>query len=205
VADTQKKKAAGLTPTKAVLIGVLTIVLVGVLYWQFAGSNSTVAAPVAAESRRRPAAAPAAKPTTATTAPKNNQSESKPVVEVASIVDPKAWKSPPLADVVAYDPFALPATFPKPQAANSKSGKGDGLVAAAQADDARKMAEAVAQLEMQLRELEQRGVQVIVRDRDQYAAMIGDRVVHVGDEIDGFTVTVIDPASGVRVERKSAK
>ncbi len=67
------------------------------------------------------------------------------------------------------------------------------------------MAEAVAQLQMQLRELEQRGVQVIVRERDQYAAMIGDRVVHVGDEIDGFTVTVIDPTSGVRVERKSTQ
>jgi hypothetical protein len=46
---------------------------------------------------------------------------------------------------------------------------------------------------------------VIVRERDQYAAMIGDRIVHVGDEINGFTVTVIDPASGVRVERKPAK
>ena len=32
-------------------------------------------------------------------------------------------------------------------------------------------------------------------------AMIGDRMLHVGDEINGFTVTEIDP-KGVRVERK---
>jgi hypothetical protein len=31
--------------------------------------------------------------------------------------------------------------------------------------------------------------------------MIGDRTVHVGDEINGFTVTEIDPKTGVRVER----
>jgi hypothetical protein len=203
VADSQNKKAAGLTPAKGALIGVLAIVLVGVLYMQFGGSTSTAAA---GEARRRPvaAAASAAKPAQAAPAAKNKLPENKPVVELASLVDPKAWKSPPLADVVAYDPFAVPASFPKPKAVDAK-GKGDGLVAAAQADDARRMAEAVAQLQTQLRELEQRGVQVIVRDRDQYAAMIGDRVVHVGDEIDGFTVTVIDPASGVRVERKPAK
>jgi hypothetical protein len=31
--------------------------------------------------------------------------------------------------------------------------------------------------------------------------MIGDRTLHVGDEIDGFTITAIE-ADGVRVERK---
>ena len=121
-----------------------------------------------------------------------------------AVVDATKWKSPPLTDVVAYDPLAVPDTFPKPKL-TEKNGKGEGLVNAAEADDAKKMAEAIAQLQMQLRELEQRGVQVIVRERDQYAAMIGDRVVHVGDEIDGFTVTVIDPTSGVRVERKSTQ
>ena len=57
---------------------------------------------------------------------------------------------------------------------------------------------------MQLEELKQRGVHVIVSKNDQYVAMIGDRMIHVGDEINGFTVTAIDP-EGVRVERKEAE
>jgi hypothetical protein len=203
MADTRKKQAAGLTPGKAALIGTLAIVFVGVLYWQFSGASPSANLPTPGEARVRLVAT--AKQPQAMPATKTLQAESKPLVEVAAFVDPSAWKSPKLSEVIAYDPFAMPSKFPKPQAIDATSGKGDGLVAAAKADDAKKMAEAVAQLEMRLRELEQRGVQVIVRERNQYAAMIGDRIVHVGDEIDGFTVTVIDPASGVRVERKPAK
>jgi hypothetical protein len=204
MAETPNKRAA-LTPGKAALIGVLAIVLVGVLYWQFSGPTVAVSMPIAPDVHRTPVVTTTAKPPQTTPAANTNKPENRPVVEVASLVDPAAWKSPKLNDVIAYDPFAVPATFPKPQAVDSKAPQGDGLVAAAQADDAKRLAEAVAQLEMQLRELEQRGVQVIVRERDQYAAMIGDRIVHVGDEINGFTVTVIDPTSGVRVERKPAK
>ena len=29
--------------------------------------------------------------------------------------DATRWKSPKLADVIVYDPFALPAAFPRPQ------------------------------------------------------------------------------------------
>ena len=78
-----------------------------------------------------------------------------------------------------------------------------GLIAAAAADDAKKLAEAVEKLHMQLEELKQRGVHVIVREGDQYVAWIGDRMLHVGDEINGFTVTAIDP-DGVHVERKES-
>ena len=107
--------------------------------------------------------------------------------------------------VTAYDPFALPRTFPQPAkaATDTKSAAADKLIAAAAADDAKKLAEAVEKLRMQLKELEERGVHVIIRERDQYAAMIGDRMLHVGDEINGFTVTAIDP-SGVSVERKKS-
>jgi hypothetical protein len=56
-------------------------------------------------------------------------------------------------------------------------------------------------MQKQLEELQQRGVHVIVNLRDEYVAMIGDRTVHVGDEINGFIVTAIEP-DGVRVERK---
>jgi hypothetical protein len=62
----------------------------------------------------------------------------------------------------------------------------------------------VAKLRDELEKLRQRGVGVIVRERDKFVAMIGDRTVHVGDEINGFTVTAIEP-DGVRVERKVAE
>jgi hypothetical protein len=45
----------------------------------------------------------------------------------------------------------------------------------------------------------------VVRERDQYVAMVGDRTLHVGDEIKGFIVTEIDPQEGVRVERKATE
>ena len=120
---------------------------------------------------------------------------------IASAVDESKWKSPDLADVVDYDPFALPPAFPKPPVVDAAGAKGADLVAAADADDAKRVAEAIEESRMQLAELKQQGVQVIVRERDQFVAMIGDRTIHVGDVIDGFTVTQIDP-QGVQVERK---
>jgi hypothetical protein len=203
MADAKQAKAGGLTAGKGILIAVLALTLVGILYWQFGTSEATAALTKPGAARRHLAAAPV-KPAVATAVAKKNPAEHAPLAELPSVVDATKWKSPPLTDVVAYDPLAVPDTFPKPKPIE-KNEKAGGLVGAAEADDAKKMAEAIAQLQMQLRELEQRGVQVIVRERDQYAAMIGDRVVHVGDEIDGFTVTVIDPTSGVRVERKSTQ
>jgi hypothetical protein len=46
-------------------------------------------------------------------------------------------------------------------------------------------------------------VHVIVRERDAYVAVIGDRLLHVGDKINEFTVTAIDP-DGVHVEMKES-
>ncbi|HEY3391943.1 MAG TPA: hypothetical protein VGK58_04510, partial [Lacipirellulaceae bacterium] len=109
-----------------------------------------------------------------------------------------------LSVVVAYDPFALPPAFPNsPASVASRSAKG-AAVEATEAGDADQLAEHLESLRMELEQLQQRGVQVIVRGRDQYVAMIGDRTIHVGDEISGFTVTAIEP-DHVRVERKVPK
>ncbi len=204
MANPKQAKTGGLTTGKGILIAVLALTLVGVLYWQFGTSAATTALTKPGAARRHPTAVAPVKPAAATNVAKKKKTENAPLAEMPAVVDAAKWKSPPLIEVAAFDPLAVPDTFPKPKPIE-KNGKGGALVEAAEADDAKKMAEAVAQLQMQLRELEQRGVQVIVRERDQYAAMIGDRVVHVGDEIDGFTVTVIDPTSGVRVERKSTQ
>lgn len=204
MADKPAAKKGGLSTGKLALIGVLSVVLVGVLYFQYGGSSGTPTAETKRHAPRRPAPAVTATSATAKAADKNNQLEKVPVVPVAAAVDEAKWKSPNLADVVDYDPFALPPAFPKLPVAGEVVKNGADLVAPADADDAQRIADAVAESNMQLEELKQRGVQVIVRERNQYVAMIGDRTVHVGDEIDGFTVTQIDQ-QGVHVERKGTR
>lgn len=208
MADAQRSpKKSGLTRGKAVVIAVLAVVLAVILYVQFGSADATASS----ESKYRASRA------SAPSLPQSTESAVKDaaVADVrapagsetftAPIIDETRWKSPELTSVIAYDPFALPAKFPQPAkaASNAKADEAVGLIAAAAADDAKKLAEAVEKLRMQLEELKQRGVHVIVREQDQYMAMIGDRMLHVGDEINGFTVTGIDP-NGVHVERKKS-
>ena len=115
VAETQATlKRIGLTRGKAMLIGVLAIVLVGVVYMQFrsfgagrcgrasAGSDTPHAPPVQrAAQRHRPQRSSKRRPAGDTQ------------VELLEL-DQARWKSPELSAVIAYDPFALPAAFPQP-------------------------------------------------------------------------------------------
>jgi hypothetical protein len=194
----------GLTRGKAALIGVLAAALVGVVYVQYGPSEDDDAPPAdVAYSPPPPHAPQAPHVSTPITQPSNESPLATDRTVLAAAFDQTRWKPPELAQVVAYDPFALPNAFPQPaQAFREASGAADGsLDVADAASDADRLAEAIAQFQTELESLQQRGVQVIVRQRDQYVAMIGDRTVHVGDEINGFTVTAIDP-DGVRVERK---
>jgi hypothetical protein len=106
--------------------------------------------------------------------------------------------------VLAYDPFALPSEFPRSAQVAGASRAQVAAIAATLAENADQMAEAIESFRVELEQLQQRGVHVIVRGRDQYVAMIGERTIHVGDEIGGFTVTAIEP-DYVRVERKVQK
>jgi hypothetical protein len=112
-----------------------------------------------------------------------------------------AWKSPDVSTVIGYDPFALPAAFPRPAAATELHGGPGGTAATSDTERASQLADTVANLRTKLEELRQRGVHVIVKQQDQYVAIVGDRTIHVGDEINGFTVTAIEP-DGVQVEWK---
>jgi hypothetical protein len=214
-ADSPSKKGK-LTRGKAILIGVLAVVLLVVLYVQFGGRNEKPSG--AAAGYRPPSAAVAVQPVTPETKPVTpavaSITPSAPVgkgkdIAVVPMINETHWKSPPLATVVAYDPFALPPAFPQPPkvARGGKSADGKDLIAVAKADDAKRAAEAVEQLHLQLEELKQQGVHVVVRQGDHYVAVVGDRVLHVGDEINGFTVTSIDPADPdgvVHIERKES-
>jgi hypothetical protein len=216
VADADSSKKGGLTRGKAILIGALAVVLLIVLYVQFGGSSNKSSAGAPSYRPPRPAVAvqpatPEAKPVTPTvalTTPSGPARKGKDIATVP-IIDETHWKSPPLATVVAYDPFALPPAFPQPPkaVAGGKSADGKDLIAAAKADDEKRAAEAVEQLHLQLEELQQQGVHVVVRQGDHYVAVVGDHVLHVGDEINGFTVTSIDPADPdgvVHIERKKS-
>jgi hypothetical protein len=209
-AKTSSKKR--LTRPKAILLGILSVVLILVLYVQFGRGRQKPEAEAVGYRSPRPAvmvqpANSAANPVTLASAkmPPNAQAAQDKNSAAAPLIDETRWKSPKLETIVAYDPFALPSAFPQPsKVAGGAQAKGaDGLIAAAAADDAKKLAEELEKLHMQLEELTQRGVHVIVRERDAYVAVIGDRLLHVGDKINEFTVTAIDP-DGVHVEMKES-
>jgi hypothetical protein len=216
VADAQSPSKLGLTRGKTILIGILSVALLAVLYVQFGGGEQP-AAPAVGYRPPRPDVAVqptsvAQKPVmlaSATTPGQTSVSKEKTkVANAPSLIDQKRWQSPKLEKLASYDPFALPPAFPQPAklAAGGKRGESADLMAAAAADEAAKLAEAVEKQRMDLEELRQRGVHVVTTDGDQTVAVIGERVLHVGDTINGFTVTAIDPDSNepVHLEKKDA-
>lgn len=213
MAEAETSSKSSLTRGKAILIGVLAIALIAVLYIQFGRGGEKPAGESVGYQPPRPALAvqpvsAPAKPVTLASAktPSNAEPSKDKSTATAPVIDGTRWKSPKLETIVAYDPFALPPSFPQPPkvATGGKANGADGLIAAAAADDAKRLAETAEKLQMHMEELMQQGVHVIVRKGDQYVAVIGDRMLHVGDKIDEFTVTAIDPDDGVHIERKES-
>ena len=192
----------GLTRGKGVTIGVLAVALAAVMYIQFGGGNGDKTQPASADAARLRRPSPAERRRRAEAIAPDAEAAADTPRQLAAVFTPNNWKSPDLSQVVTYDPFALPPSFPQPLQLQMDPRLAQGVDpnAPAASADADELATAIEQMRMQLEELQQRGVQVIVRGRDKYVAMIGDRMVHVGDVINGFTVTAIEP-DGVRVER----
>ena len=187
----------GATPKKLALIGVLGVVLIVVLYVQFRPSGDELPV-IASESPVRPRPAAGRAKTSQTIDPAATAEPSSDV----STMDFDKWRPQAMATVVQHDPFALPASFPQPLPTNAEAAftnLGD--------DSNDQVADAAASLDQQIQQsraelesLRNLGVQVLMRQGDGYVAMVGDRTIHVGDEINGFTVVAID-ANGVRVAR----
>jgi hypothetical protein len=190
------KTKTGITPAKLILIGVLSFVLLTVLYIQF-GSSPVETAVAANESPHRHPAAAAAPPAAAKPTDDNKQTTTTVAAAMKTEIASN-WQTPAVAAAVWYDPFALPPLFPQrvQEAKDNKLAK-DALKtddgAAARAENLKKMTTEFGQLQRQ-------GVRVVMQKQDKYVAMIGDKTIHVGDNIDGFTVVAID-ADGVRVAR----
>jgi hypothetical protein len=198
-------KRVGLTRGKAVIVAVLAVTLVVVIVVKYGPSGTAViSSRLIGLSGRRPAAKSDSE--ASATAAKAKAAASNVASLLSVEVDESRWKSPDLSVVLAYDPFALPSGFPQPpqRPAASTSAQSDTVIAEDADLAAEQLADAIETLRMELEQLQQRGVHVIVRGRDQYVAMIGERTIHVGDEIGGFTVTAIE-ADHVRVERKVQK
>jgi hypothetical protein len=210
----------GVTRGKLVLIAVLGVVLLAVVYMQFGSSaDSTTesvatgfgphiratATPAGAATTDPPpatAALPTATPAVATSLGENKNEQLPP----AQLTSRKSgfssdWQGGDIAKVVLYDPFALPASFPQ----RLKAGEEEKLAKEtvntedAKAEEAAR-AEAIKVMQTEFVQLQHEGVRVIMQKQDQYVALVGERTLHVGDEINGFKVVSIG-ADGVRVAR----
>lgn len=198
MANQAAAKQSGVTPGKLALIGVLGIVLVIVIYIQYGDqlkSKATTTAPAST------AAAPRSKSAKSKTAKQDDVADTDFTLR-KSTGSRATWQAPELGSVVAYDPFALPASFPQLRQGDAESALAQ--TEAQKTQDASVQQAALeaerTQLQAALTSLKQQGVQVIVKREDQYIAIIGDQEVRVGDEFQGFTVVAID-ASGVSLAK----
>jgi hypothetical protein len=205
----------GVTPGKLGLIAVLGVVLLAVVYMQLGSSPDNTAASAATDfGPRRPVGAVTTTPPSATavlptatpsvaTSPGEDKHEQLPPAQATSTKSgfSSDWQGADLAKVVLYDPFALPPSFPQ----RLKAGEEEKLAKEtvntedAKAEEAAR-ADAIKVMQTEFVQLQHEGVRVIMQKQDQYVALVGERTLHVGDEINGFTVVSID-AEGVRVAR----
>jgi len=194
----------GFTRGKALLIGALAIVLVLLIYTQYGPGRLEDTSTGAVHLSPPQASARVPVPT-----PSSPPEKKPPVADDTSqpanaAFDESRWIPPPLTTVISYDPFALPPLFPRP----IEVSRGTAATSAVDSNSAEhrdgQLARAVERFQRQLEELKQRGVHVIIGRRNQYLAVIGDRTLQVGDEINGFKVTAID-ADGVHVEKTSVE
>ena len=191
-------KLTGATPGKLALIGVLAVILIAVLYLQFGRSGAGQATSRTAP-RKRPESK-AVQPATPVAAP--TMPGQVPRKKMRNM---NRWTPPELAAVIRYDPFALPAAFPRPRRVEEPGALAD--VATGQSDPAAEqvaLEQQRAQMQQRLEELRHQGVRVIVKGRDEYVAVVGDQEIRVGDQIQGFTVVAID-SDGVKVAWERSK
>ena len=121
MAEAQTPSKSGLTRGNAILIGILAVALVAILYVQFGGKAEKPAGEAAGYRPPRPAVAvqpvnSTAKPVTLASAktPSNVQADKDKAAATELLIDETRWKSPKLETIAAYDPLALPPSFPQP-------------------------------------------------------------------------------------------
>ncbi len=194
----------GLTPVKATVIVVLSIVLVAVICYQFAGddgpqhtANRSEGARAHRQSASRASVAPKANaPVRGRTAAADRQNG-----RTGSPDDRRpgpAWPTLSLADVLANNPLTRPtrltarieAVRASRVAENRPEETEDGP---SESDREQKRLEVQRRREAVLTRLIADGVEVMIRGRHGKTALIGSKWTHVGDVIEGFIIRDIRP------------
>ncbi len=173
------------TPRQWAIIGLLAAVLVGVIWLQLGGSEQ-------GEKPVAPQSGPAAAPGRAAATGSAPGGPGKPAGQPPS----PPWPSFTLAEAAAYDPFQ---PFPAPPATAEPMPK-----AAAKTKPPQDSAQRKARHEQALAALRKTGTTAVLRGPQGALAILGRRVIRVGDEIDGFRVVAIEP-DGVVVKPAAAE
>ncbi|MCH7726756.1 MAG: hypothetical protein IH991_09790 [Planctomycetes bacterium] len=201
-------KKSGITPGKLILIGVLAVVLVVVIVLQTGGDTPTTKTNENGSNkntvarRRKHARVPAQPPQASLTSPRQAI----------------AWPVMTVEEVIAHDPFALPA-LPTDVAESNLESSSEGSTADQNADTslARQEEERRLQIEaalerqeyllakhralaQKLGELKKKGVEMVFLGAGKPIARIGTQNVQVGDVIDGFRIVDIRMDGTVSVE-----
>ncbi len=189
--ESQGVSKAAASPVKLVLAVVLTVVFIVVLIVQFGGAADAEPAPrgtAPGEAPRR-IARPAGRPKTR---------QGRPDPETTAALPP-GWPATRIEDALRHDPFKVPPAFkPSKDAAAVKAARGSAEEALAREQQRMKQQ---AQRDRALQDLRQQGVKALLGvGSEGGVAVVGSRVVHVGDELDGFRVVAIDP-DGVVLEQ----
>ena len=192
----QKSLALGATPGKLVLIGVLGVVLIGVLVFQFKSSPAAEQTGRHARNDRRPTEEPAAEIASKDVPdPSGGPAEEK---------RPHQWPSSKLSDVLEYDPFATPSEFYAARDAANATRRHRELEAGSSARR-EELARRRAEQDQFLDQLQKEGVQAVVGSAGHgHAALVGSRTIRPGDVLGGFRVVAIE-ADGVVLERLPAE
>lgn len=193
----------GLTPAKALLIGMLSVVFVAVIAYQFRNqfgtsprTDSDINAAVRPASDFQPERRGRGATATALS------------TELATEIRTRAadWPSISLGETLAHNPFATPKSLVPPPPAlevNETTTKADESGVNDQVavdEDTRKLQQARAQA---IRELMTHGASIVMTGTDgQRVAVVNGRSIHVGDTIHGMRVTDIT-SDGVVLEAHS--
>ena len=178
MAETNWLKRNGMTTGRLALIGVLAVVLVVVLICQFGGRDGTTAA------KRKPRARTATGRGASAGKGASGKTGSKPVPTHRKA---KPWPVFQAHEVAAFNPFRVPHRLltPQPVAPSGAAQPAELAQRAASQEAEAKRLDAVAALQSM-------GVEMIVSGYGGEVAIIGSRVVRVGDLIQGFRVKEID-------------
>jgi hypothetical protein len=199
MSDANSAKKPGVTPAKLVLIGVLALILCGVIYRNYFREPVSSGAPARAQDDRAASAGEAdlEKGTSGT----KSAAELDELALHAAQLRKKPWPAYSVAQVVAYDPFALPAEFPQPPAPAEVGRRVTRSPAEDEANAERLRAEAAQARAEAIAAIRAKGVQVVLKRGNEFFALIDGHEIRVGDEVEGLEVVEID-ATGIYIDKE---